>query len=87
MGQATTRFFFFFKYCVFVLFFSLYMFPQKIKNWMGVGVWVSGQSEFFSDFWNLFNLTKPLSANHDNSHFVNVLSPYYIAAVRNEMDI
>ena len=31
-------------------------FPQKIK--IRVGAWTT--FEFFSDFWNYFNLTKPL---------------------------
>ena len=44
----------------FVLFSYFLMFLKK-KNWIG-GWWLmSDQSEFFSDFWIFFNLTRPLT--------------------------
>ena len=41
--------------CFFVKYVS-----KKNENWRGGGWVVSGQSEFFSDFFNFLNMTKPL---------------------------
>ena len=64
MGQAPTQilFFggeFFVFFCVFCVVFMFPIVSKKIKIW--IGWWVSDQSEFFSDFWIFFNLTRPLS--------------------------
>ena len=63
--QAPTRIIFFFGnvvfFCVFSVVFMFQNVSQKIKNWKR-GWWVgSDQSEFFSDFWIFFNLTRPLN--------------------------
>ena len=60
-GSNPNSDFFFFFFSVFCV---VFMFPNvsknKTKNWIG-GEWVaSQQSEFFSDFFILFNLTRPL---------------------------
>ena len=56
-GQSPTRIRFFWGKNV--CFSLLYMFPKKIRQGDG---WVgSGQSQFSSDFWNFFNLTRPLN--------------------------
>ena len=55
VGQAPTQIFL--KYCVFLCcFFRCTCFKKKKKN----GYLLSGQSEFFSDIWNFFNLTRLL---------------------------
>ena len=60
MGQASTRIFYFFggKFCVFSVFFSCF---KMFQNWIGGGLVASDQFEFFSDFFDFFNLTIPLS--------------------------
>ena len=46
----------------FLFFFVVVHVSKKKKKLEGGGGWLrSGQSEFFSDFWILFNLTRPLN--------------------------
>ena len=58
-GSSPNSDFFFFENIVFfVLFFSLYMFQKKIKNWIGgwvIGVWTI---RVFLGFLELFQLDK-----------------------------
>ena len=57
--------FFFGKFVFFVLLFAVvHVSKKKLKMDMGVGGWVSDQSEFLSDFLIFFNLTKPLKGLH-----------------------
>ena len=55
-------YYFFFCVCVFRGVFLLNMFPKKMyKNGLKEEWVESGQSEFFSDFFIFFNLTKPIN--------------------------
>ena len=59
--------------CVFCCLFLLYIFPIFfLKNGYGGGWMRSGQSEFFSDFWIFFNLTKPLKDSQESIHTVTL---------------
>ena len=61
---------FFFGNFVFFVLFSCYQMFQKKKKKIGLGGWWVGsdQSEFFSEFWIFFNLTRPLSAHGQNCY-------------------
>ena len=52
-------------FCVFcVVFCCCTFFKKNIQNWIGGGWVVSGKSDFFSNFWIFFNLTRPLNVTH-----------------------
>ena len=69
VGQAPTRI------IIIILFFFvcfLCCFHVSKKNVYGGGWVASGQSEFFSDFWILFNLTRPLSVKYTIKVTINL---------------
>ena len=81
VGLAPTRIFIVLgKFCVFPVFFSCFKMFQK-KNWLGGGLVGSDQFEFFSDFFDFFNLTIPLS-KHLGCSMVSVHITGVAAAVK-----